>query len=360
MNQATVAHHTHAKILIVDDELNNLRYLERLLTQAGYTQVSTSADPGSVTDICVAQQTDLLLLDLHMPGINGLQVLESMKAACSPMPFVIMLTADNTAEARLRALSSGARDFLTKPFDSIEVLLRINNLLDLRVSHVRLHAQNRRLAASVAARTSELEEARLEVIEKLALAAEMRDGLTGHHIRRVGEMAAAVARTLGLPPEECEVLRRSAPLHDVGKIGLPDRILHKRGPLNPAQRKAMERHTLIGARLLAGSASVILQQAQQIALCHHERWDGTGYPRGLSGHEIPQAARIVAVADFFDAMVHDRPYRAALSRAQALDLVREGSGSHFDPEAAAALLKVLRERDCAQKEACDRAGAAQG
>lgn len=339
MSFRNFARHPAAKILIVDDEATNVRHLERLLHRAGYAHVSSTTEPHSVPAFCARHHPDLLLLDLHMQEMNGLEVLRAVTAACAEdMPFVIMLTGDTSVEARLNALSNGARDFITKPFESMEVLLRINNLLDLRATDALLRAQNQRLAESVAARTSELEQARLEVIERLALAAEMRDDLTGHHIRRVGEIAARLARTLGMPEPQCEILRRSAPLHDIGKIGLPDRILRKRGPLTAAQRSVMQSHTVIGARLLDGSSSVILQEAQKIALSHHEWWNGDGYPHGLTGDDIPQTARIVAVADFYDALVHDRPYRAALSPDAALQMVAEGAGSHFDPAIVDAML----------------------
>lgn len=187
---------------------------------------------------------------------------------------------------------------------------------------------------------AELEDARVEVVERLARAAEFRDDDTGQHLRRVGELSGALAARIGLPATEVEIVRRAAPLHDVGKIGIPDAILLKPGPLLPHEEEVMRTHPLLGARILSGGASALIQAAEQIALSHHERWDGCGYPWRIAGEEIPLPARIVALVDFFDALTHDRPYRRAWKRAQVLELIAEESGTRFDPEVAAAFLSA--------------------
>jgi putative two-component system response regulator len=189
-------------------------------------------------------------------------------------------------------------------------------------------------------RTADLEEARLDVIERLGMAAEFRDDATGQHTKRVGALSAAIAQHMGMPADAVEVIRRAAPLHDVGKIAVPDRVLLKPGPLDPAERAVMESHTGIGARLLSNSKSPILEVGCEIALGHHERWDGGGYPNRLAGNQIPATARIVAVADFFDALTHDRPYRKAVAADTVLGMIEKDTGAHFDPAVVEAFFAV--------------------
>jgi len=277
-------------------------------------------------------QPDLILLDLHMPGLDGFGVMETLKPLIPPESYVpvLVLTADITSEAKQRALANGAKDFLAKPFDVTEVLLRIRNLLETRVLYLELQHYNRILEQKVRARTQELEKAKIEILERLALAAEYRDDLTGQHTQRVGRAAGLLARALELPADQVELIRRASPLHDVGKIGIPDNILLKPHDLTPDEFEVLKAHTTMGARILSGSRFPLLQLAAEIALAHHERWDGKGYPQGLKGEAIPLAARIVAVVDAFDAMTNDRPYRKALSQPQALEILRRGGGSQWD------------------------------
>jgi putative two-component system response regulator len=316
-----------ARILLVDDELANLRYLELALERAQYTQVLSTSDPRQVLDLYDSYQPDVLLLDLNMPHLDGFAVMEQLRAHTPPDDFVpiLVLTADSSTEIKRRALAEGAQDYLTKPLDTIEVLLRVRNLLGMRFQHLLMEQK-------VAERTHELEEARQETLLRLALASEYRDDDTGLHTRRVGLTCARLAEGLGLAEDEVKLVHEAAPLHDVGKIGVPDAILLKPGHLTEEEFATMKGHTVIGAKMLSGSRSPWLQKAEEIAVSHHERWDGSGYPSGASGDEIPLSGRLVAVADVFDALTHDRPYKAAWPVERAVEEIRNQSGRQFDPE----------------------------
>jgi putative two-component system response regulator len=330
----TAAVHTGARILVIDDQEPNVRALRRILATAGYDNVTSTSDGRDVTTIFERLQPDLILLDLLMPRMSGLEVLEQLRVLVPPEGFVpvLVLTGDVSARARQQALELGAKDFLTKPFDVTEVLLRIRNLLETRHLHVRLQEENASLERRVEERTCELTYAQGEVLERLARAAEFRDDDTGQHTQRVAAVAARLARARGLPAATVTLIERAAPLHDVGKIGVPDRILLKPGRLTPEELTVMRRHTVMGAELLAGGTSEFVRMAERIALLHHERWDGMGYPMRLAGDAIPLEARLVALADFFDALSHDRPYRAAWPLADVLAEIRAQRARHFDPE----------------------------
>lgn len=328
-----------ARILIVDDQEANVRLLERILQHAGYTNLQSTTSARQVLPLYNNTPPDLILLDLRMPHLDGFGVMRQLEPQILPGTYlpILVLTADITAEAKQQALGNGAKDFLTKPFDPTEVLLRIRNLLETRFLHLQLQNQNQILEVKVRERTRELEEARIEILERLARAAEYRDDDTGQHTQRVGRTSALLARTLGLPDAQVELIRRAAPLHDVGKIGIPDRILLKPEKLGPAEFEVMKTHTTIGAAILSGSRFPLLQLAEKIALTHHERWDGGGFPQGLRGEEIPIEARIVAVADAFDAMIFDRPYRKALSTEEAWEILWDGAGTQWDEHVVEAL-----------------------
>lgn len=334
---------SRARVLIVDDQPANVLLLKEILAGAGYRRLLGCTDPARALALAPAFEPDLVLLDLRMPRLDGFAVLRELRTRLPERGFlpVLVLTADCDAEARRRALAAGAHDFLTKPLDATEVLLRIRNLLETRALHLALRAEKGLLEERVRERTRELEEAQREVLERLAQAAELHDDDTGLHTRRVGESAAALAAVLSLPSGTVELIRRTAPLHDVGKIAVPDAVLRKPGPLSEGEREVMKRHTVAGARILAGGRAEAVRMAEQIALSHHERWDGSGYPRGLAGEAIPLAARIVAVADVFDALAHDRPYRAAWAPERALAELRAGAGSHFDPRVVEAFGSCL-------------------
>jgi putative two-component system response regulator len=332
-------------ILIVDDQENNIRILERLLRKSGYDRLVTTTDPRETLHLFRQHRPDLVLLDLHMPYLDGFGVLEQLAPEMPENSFmpVLVLTADLSSEARKRALAMGAKDFLAKPFDSIEVMLRIENLLEARFLYLELQEQNALLERKVHQRTRELEEAQVEILERLALAAEFRDDATHEHTRRVGEISARLARKLGFPDEVCDLIRRAAPLHDLGKIAVPDSILLKLERLSEEEFEVVKSHTAIGARILSGSGHPLLRLAEEIALTHHEHWDGGGYSPGLRGEEIPIVSRIVAVADVFDALMHERPYKPAWPVEKARAEIERQRGRQFDPAVVDAFLELLDE-----------------
>ena len=333
-----------ARVLIVDDEPANVRLLERILQREGFSHIESTNDPRQFLALYAARRPDILLLDLHMPGMDGFAVMEQLKGRIPPHEFIpiLVLTADITPQARQRALSAGAKDFLTKPVDPTEVVLRIRNLLQTRYYYRQLQGQNETLERKVSERTRELERAQIEILERLARAAEYRDDETGHHAQRVGHTAALIGRQLGLADTEVVLIRRAAPLHDVGKIGIPDSILLKPGKLTAEEFEEMKRHTAIGAGILSGSQFPVLQMAEEIALYHHENWDGSGYMK-MSGALIPTTAQVVHAADVFDALTHERPYKRAWTVEEALTEIRNVDGRFFDPRVTEALFQVHAE-----------------
>lgn len=313
-----------------------------LLKRTGYTNVRCLMDSLEVLPAYHEYRPDLILLDLHMPKLDGYGVLEQLKQSVPHTEYlpVLVLTADVTREARERALLLGAKDFLQKPLDTTEVLLRIRNLLETRFLHEQVLKQNEVLEQKVRERTEELETARKETLDRLWLVSDFRDDVTGRHARRVGELSALVAHELGLPPELVEVYRWAAPLHDIGKVAVPDAILLKPGKLTPEEFDLMKTHTEVGGELLAGSRWPVLQLAEVIARTHHERWDGTGY-MGLKGEAIPLCGRVVAVTDVFDALMHERPYKRAWTLDETLAELRALAGKAFDPRVAESFLGMV-------------------
>ena len=336
---------TTARILIIDDEAANVELLRRLLEREGFTRIQSTTDPREVKALYVEFRPDLILLDLHMPHLDGLAVMDELNqiAEATYLPILI-LTGDASAKARQDALSRGAKDFLQKPFSSHEVLLRIGTLLETRFLYLQIQSQNQMLEAKVRERTRELEGAQIEIIERLAKAAEFRDDNTGQHTERVAQMAALIAREMGLPDAQVSLIRRAAPLHDVGKIGIPDSILLKLGKLTPSEFALVKTHTTIGARILSGSRFPILRLAEEVAFSHHERWDGEGYV-GISKDSIPLAGRMVAVADVFDALTQKRPYKEAWPIEEAIAEIDRQRGHQFDPALVDAFLRVIERRD---------------
>jgi putative two-component system response regulator len=330
------------RILIVDDESRNLDVLQRLLGKAGYEHLRCTTDAGEGLAYLRERLPDLILLDLHMPGMDGFEVMQEVREYVPEGTYlpILVLTGDLEPDTRQRALSAGATDFVTKPFEASEVLLRIRNLLVTRHLHLRLQRHNEELEEKVRLRTAELEEAQAEIVSRLAVAAEYRDDLTGQHAKRVGTLSGLLALELGLDPRYAELLERAAPLHDVGKIGIPDAILLKKGSLTDEEFEEMRTHIDIGARILGGSRFDLLRLAREIALSHHEKWDGSGY-KGVVGEDIPVSGRIVAVADVFDCLSHERPYKAAFPFSRVLDLIVVDRGRHFDPDVVDALLRLV-------------------
>jgi putative two-component system response regulator len=331
-----------ANVIVLDDEGANVRLLMRTLERAGFHSVTGLTDPTRLHAQIVESPPDLVITDWHMPQLDGFGVLDVLAPLINQERLpVLVVTADVSRESRQRALTCGAKDFVTKPFDNTEVLLRVRNLLESRMLFQDLRKQNRTLLESASGRTRELESTRIEMIERLALAAEYRDEDTSDHNLRVGLLSARLAEAIGWTIEDAGLLRRAAALHDIGKIGIPDALLHKPGGLTEAEVRVMRTHTSIGARILGGSHIPLLQLAETIAMSHHERWDGTGYPKALRGQDIPAAGRIVAVADAFDAITNDRPYRPARPVRIAINVLREYSGVHYEPRLADALEHIV-------------------
>lgn len=344
-----------ATVMIIDDEPCNVLVVRRYLEQAGYQNVRTTSE--SVTAFRTIQECepDLILLDLKMPHVSGLDILK-MRQCDRAVQFipVLVMTAATDAETKQNALQLGATDFLPKPLDPNDLLPRVNNALTTKAFHDQLSQQNERLEEEVNRRTAELEKSRREVLHCLARAGEYRDDDTGHHVLRVGKYAAIIGKALGFNPERVELLELAAQLHDIGKIAVPDAILHKPGKLDKAEYDLMKHHCAfgkriihpytanetrllrnhasLGDRLLRIGSSPLLILAARIAQTHHERWDGSGYPLGLAGGDIPIEGRITAVADVFDALSSKRPYKEAFPRKKCFKILEEGRGNHFDPE----------------------------
>jgi putative two-component system response regulator len=327
-----------ARILVVDDEDSNVALLKAILKRGQYENVLGTMDPREVMDLLDSFEPDLILLDLHMPHLDGFEVLTQLHERVPADEYlpILVLTADVTTNAKERALAMGAKDFLTKPFDTTEVLLRIRNLLHARFLHVELREHNRSLRG-------DLDDARMEVALRLARVVESREG-TGDRHSRIASMSLAIAERIGMDPRSAALVEQAAPLLDIGNIGLPDALLLKQGVLTSEERTEMQTHTVVGAGVLSGSRLPLLQVAESIAGCHHERWDGAGYPYGLSGSQIPLAARIVTVADVFEAMTHDRPYRAALTEAGAIEQIERQADAQFDPRVVQAFLGLMSAR----------------
>ncbi len=332
-----------SQVLVVDDEPANVALLERLLAKAGFTQIVSTTKPRDGLSMIRSNEPDIVLLDLMMPEIDGFAFMKEVRSEgerYQSLP-ILVLTADPSAETKKRALAVGANDFLTKPFDPVEVVLRTNNLLKTRHLNRDLESANNQLEDLVGLRTTEVDVTRVQVLDKLALAAEYRDDKTKEHTRRVGQYSAILAATSGIAAQEVDYIRKGAPLHDLGKIGIPESILLKESKLSDEEMKIVERHSLIGYEMLKETSDPILELAAVISLNHHERFDGQGYPNGLGGNSIPKVARIVAITDSFDSMLHDRPWRKALDLDQVVEEMKAESGTKFDPELLATFCDLL-------------------
>jgi putative two-component system response regulator len=288
---------------------------------------------------CEHNTPDLVVVDYMMPEIDGLEFLRRFRVLpqMGAVP-VVMVTADTEVAVRHQALRLSANDFLTKPVNSIEFNVRIGNLLALRHAQQELAARADSLAQEVRIATAAIVAREHEAIHRLSRAAEFRDHDTGSHLSRMAAYARLIAARIGLEPAECDLICDAAPMHDIGKVGIPDAILLKAGPLTPEERAVMQRHPQIGADILAGSESPLLQAGALIAISHHERYDGSGYPHGLAGEDIPLYGRIVAVADVFDALTTPRPYKPGWELERAIAFLQAGKGQHFDPVCVEALL----------------------
>lgn len=331
-----------SKIMIVDDEPVNLKLLDKMLRAEGYTNLISISDSRQVRDAYRADRVDLILLDVNMPYLNGYEVMAQLKELNDPLlPPILMLTAQNGKEFLMKALNEGARDFLSKPFNRYELLARVRNLLDAHQALRLTFDQKGLLEELVRKRTSEVVQSRLEIVQRLGRASEYRDNETGRHILRMSHCAALLAGQLGWGDQRCNLMLHTSTMHDLGKIGISDSILLKPGRLTPEERAIMETHTTIGATILGGSNIELLETGRIIALTHHEKWDGSGYPQRLSGTDIPIEGRITAIVDVFDALTSERPYKKAWPVAEAVEDMRMNSGTHFDPQLLERFFTIL-------------------
>lgn len=337
-------------ILIADDMEHNRIILGEFLTKMGY-EVIVTCDGQEAIDKTYECLPDLLLLDVIMPKSNGFEVTEKLKndQRTKIIP-IVLITALNELEHKIKAMECGADDFLNKPYDEMELGARVRSLL--RVSEYNHYMRNyqQELELEVAKKTKALSDAlqqiknvSLETIHRLTAAAEYKDDETGDHIKRIGEYTAVLAKGMGYSDDKIENLLYAAPMHDIGKIGVPDKILLKPGKLEPDEWEIMKKHTNIGAEILKGSSAEYIKLAETIAYYHHERWDGTGYPEGLKGEEIPLSARIVAVVDVFDALISERPYKVAFPLQKAFDIIESEKGIHFDPKVVDVFFDSIEE-----------------
>ena len=330
-----------AKILIVDDQPANVTLIEKMLDIEGYINVIATTDPTQVESLYLQQNSDLVLLDLNMPVMDGYQVLAKIREVDPDYPPIIVLTAQIDRESRIKALDLGARDFLAKPFDRVELMTRIRNMLEVRIMAKAMKNQNLILDGMVKERTKELNDTRLEVIRRLGRAAEYRDDMTGFHIIRMSRYSQILALAAGMSEAEAETLLNASPMHDIGKIGIPDKVLLKPGKLDAEEWKIMQTHVDIGVEILSGSDSDLMKMAAEVAQNHHEKWDGSGYPRALAGENIPFTGRIVAVADVFDALTTARSYKDAWTVEKAVEFLKEQRGQHFEPRLIELFIEIL-------------------
>ncbi len=364
------------RLLIVDDEIANVRVLKRYLNGGGYSDILTSTDSTTAIALIEREKPDLLLLDIMMPEVSGIDILRSLREhrRFRHLP-VLVVTANTDLETKRTCLELGATDFLHKPVDPLDLLPRVRNTLVTKTFQDQLASYAQQLEKRVAQRTRELEASRRQVVECLARAAEYRDTETGNHVVRVGKYAGVIAKQLGFTDDEVSNLEMAAQLHDVGKIAIPDAILHKPGKLDPDEFDYIKRHAALGhsivrphtpedadrlrqhvvagGQLLVAQSSPLLRLAATIALSHHERWDGNGYPLGLQGEDIPLEARITSVVDVFDALSSVRPYKGAMPREKCFEILREGRGTQFDPRVLDAFFERAEDIVQIQKDFVD-------
>ncbi len=354
---------TVKKILVVDDELINRKVLEGLLKSFGFQCVT--AESGRAALELLDASFDLILLDIMMPDMDGFAVAKAVRAMPSfaDLP-IVMVTALSAKEDRLKAVESGANDFVAKPIDATELRVRMSSLLRMKAYHDEVKGYQAHLEQMVAEKTRTLREAladlelarqatvhdHIETIRELSSAAEYKDEDTASHIMRMSRYCALIAERFGLTRDDVDLVLYSSPMHDIGKIGIPDAILLKPGKLDPDEWEIMKTHAEIGAKILTGGSSKYLESGAVIAMSHHERWNGSGYPQGLAGEDIPLFGRICALADVFDALTTRRPYKPAFSNDKALEIMKEGRGTHFDPALYDVFLANFSGIEAIQKE----------
>ncbi|KHE91440.1 MAG: response regulator [Candidatus Scalindua rubra] len=335
-----------SKILVVDDEVKMCELLKRFLEMKKHNVITANCGEEALKKVKV-EKPDLILLDIKMPGMDGLEVARHIRrgAEYGDIP-IIMVTALSSRDDRIRAVEVGANDFIAKPVDMTEVLVRTASLLKMKHAQDAVKSYQAGLELKIAERTADLQkslnetvkakqkiyEAYLDTLHRLTVAAEYKDEDTAEHIKRMSSYCTIIARSLHMPQEEIDLLYHVSAMHDIGKIGTPDSVLLKPGKLTPDEWTIMKQHTVFGAKILDNSPSELLQLGKVIAITHHEKWDGSGYPSGLAGEDIPLWGRICAVSDVFDALTSERPYKKAFSNKDALSIMKEGRGNHFEPQ----------------------------
>jgi len=337
-------------ILIVDDQPQNIDLLEAYLVPQGYEIIKAASGKEAMGKLS-GNQIDLMLLDVMMPGMDGFEVTRRVRQdEKNRLLPIILVTALRETEDRVKGIEAGCDDFLSKPVDKMEVLARVRSLLKVKAYNDLLSNYREELEAEVTRRTEELKHAferikaaSLDTIYRLSMASVYKDEATGTHVKRMSRYCAAVARRMGLDEKTIETILYAAPMNDLGKIGIPDSILLKPAKLDATEWEIMKLHTVIGAKILEGSDAEFIRLGETIALCHHEKWDGSGYPHRLKGIDIPIAGRIAAIADVFDALTSKRPYREPFSVEKSLAIIREGRASHFDPDVVDAFFAIQDE-----------------
>jgi len=337
-------------ILVVDDQIQNIELLEAHLVPQGY-EIVKAANGEEALGKLSGDQIDLILLDVMMPGMDGFEVTRRVRQDDTHRLLpIILITALRETEDRVKGIEAGCDDFISKPVDKMELLARVRSLLKVKAYNDLMSNYRKELESEVSSRTGELKHAferikaaSLDTIYRLSVASEYKDKDTGAHIKRMSHYCAAVARRMGLEQSTVETILYAAPMHDVGKIGIPDLILVKPAKLDPVEWEIMKQHTVIGVKILKGSDAEFIRLGETIAQSHHEKWDGSGYPNGLKGIEIPIAGRITAIADVFDALTSKRPYKEAFSVEKSLAIIKEGRGSHFDPDVVDAFFTIRDE-----------------